>query len=305
VSALTGATEDSPFSISWARLAAAADETDAQGDPISFRVESVTSGTLTKNGQPVVAGTTKLTEGEQLVWTPAPNANGTLAAFKVRAVDATLASSSDVQVSVAVTAVNDAPAVASPLTDQSVAAGSSLNFTFSATSFSDVDSPVLTYSASLASGTALPAWLSFNASSRTFGGTPSTGDAGAIDVRVTASDGSLSVSDEFTLTVGGTPRATGFSPMDGAKSVPVGSNLAITFSSPIQLGSGPITLKTADGKVVETFTATNATVSGSALTLNPSADLSIFTKYVVELGARSMSSVAILLAWSRRVPPAP
>jgi hypothetical protein len=74
--------------------------------------------------------------------------------------------------------------------------------------------------------------------------------------------------------------------------VPVNSNLAITFGGSIQLGTGPIMLKTADGKVVETFTATSATVSGSTLTLNPTADLSIFTKYVVELGAGAVKDLA-------------
>jgi len=88
------------------------------------------------------------------------------------------------------------------------------------------------------------------------------------------------------------PTATKWGPADGAKAVPVGANLAITFNELIQAGTGPITLKTADGKVVETFTATNATVSGSTLALNPSADLSIFTKYVVELGAGAVKDLA-------------
>ena len=43
---------------------------------------------------------------------------------------------------------------------------------------------------------------------------------------------------------------------------------------------------------METFTATNATVSGSILTLNPTADLSVFTKYVVELDAGAVRDLA-------------
>lgn len=292
VSPLTGAIEDTAFTITYAALAAAADEVDAQGDPIAFRVESVTSGTLTKNGAAVVAGATRLASGEQLVWTPAANANGTLGAFKVRAADATLASANEVQVSASVAAVNDAPVLANPIPDASIAAGSNLNFAVAGNAFSDIDSSVLTYSATRANGSALPAWLSFNAATRTFSGTPAAGDAGAVAVKVTASDGALSASDEFTLTIGGAPRAASFSPSDGAKAVPISSNLAITFGGSIQLGTGPITLKAADGKVVETFTAANATVSGSTLTLNPTADLSIFTKYVVELGAGAVKDLA-------------
>jgi methionine-rich copper-binding protein CopC len=88
------------------------------------------------------------------------------------------------------------------------------------------------------------------------------------------------------------PTATKWGPADSAKAVPVGANLAITFNELIQAGTGPITLKTADGKVMETFTVANATVSGSTLTLNPKADLSIFTKYVVELGAGAVKDLA-------------
>jgi hypothetical protein len=72
----------------------------------------------------------------------------------------------------------------------------------------------------------------------------------------------------------------------------VGSNLSLTFNELIQRGTGAITLKTPDGKVVETFTAANATVSGSTLTLNPTVDLSIFSKYVVELGAGAVKDLA-------------
>ena len=57
---LTGATEDTPFSITYAALVAASDVSDAEGDLISFRIESVNSGTLTKNGVAVVARTTLL-----------------------------------------------------------------------------------------------------------------------------------------------------------------------------------------------------------------------------------------------------
>jgi len=56
VSTLTGAQEDTPFAITYAMLAGAANEADVDSATISFRAESVTSGTLTKSGQPVCAG---------------------------------------------------------------------------------------------------------------------------------------------------------------------------------------------------------------------------------------------------------
>jgi hypothetical protein len=69
----------------------------------------VASGTLTKNGQAVTAGTTLLSSGESLVWTPAANANGVLTAFSVRAWDGAQRSAVAVPVLISKTAVNDAP----------------------------------------------------------------------------------------------------------------------------------------------------------------------------------------------------
>ena len=114
VSPLTGATEDTALTISYATLAAAATAADAEGDLLSFRVEAVSTGTLTKGGSPVVTGTTLLGTGESLVWTPAANANGTGNAFTIKAWDGTAASASAIQVQVTVTAVNDAPSFALP-----------------------------------------------------------------------------------------------------------------------------------------------------------------------------------------------
>ena len=115
VSTLAGGSEDAGLTISYAALAAAADEADVDGDSLSFRIEAVSTGTLTKNGQAVAAGTTLLSSGENLVWTPVANANGTLNAFTVKAWDGALASATAVQVKVAVTAVNDLPVLA-PIT---------------------------------------------------------------------------------------------------------------------------------------------------------------------------------------------
>ena len=101
ISTLTGATEDTAFTISYATLLAASNAGDANGDAISFRIEAVSTGTLTKGGVAVTAGTTLLSSGGSLVWTPALNANGTLAAFTVKAWDGALASGTAVQVNVA------------------------------------------------------------------------------------------------------------------------------------------------------------------------------------------------------------
>ena len=90
--------------ITYANLTAAADAADADGDRVAFVVDSVTSGTLTKHGAPVVAGTTTLGYGETLFWVPPVDATGLLDAFTVTAFDGLEASASPVQVRVDVLA---------------------------------------------------------------------------------------------------------------------------------------------------------------------------------------------------------
>ena len=76
-------------------------------------------------------------------------------------------------------------------------------------SFTDANQDVLTYTATLADGSALPAWLSFNATSLTFTGTPISTASGNYTVLVKASDPSgASVSDSFALAVADAPANT-------------------------------------------------------------------------------------------------
>jgi hypothetical protein len=119
INTLTGATEDTAYGINYTMLATAADEADLDGDTLSFRIEAVSSGTLTKGGGNVTPGSTLIFNGDSVVWTPAANANGTLAAFTLKAYDGTTTSASAVTVNVATTAVNDAPTLTtiSTLTD--------------------------------------------------------------------------------------------------------------------------------------------------------------------------------------------
>ncbi|MBS0602659.1 MAG: putative Ig domain-containing protein, partial [Proteobacteria bacterium] len=99
-------------------------------------------------------------------------------------------------------ATNSAPTVANALADQNASAGQSFLYTFAINSFSDADNDTLTYTATLAGGGSIPAWLNFNAATRTFSGTPANGDAGQITVRVTATDpSSASVFDDFVVSV--------------------------------------------------------------------------------------------------------
>jgi Ca2+-binding RTX toxin-like protein len=84
--------------------------------------------------------------------------------------------------------VNDAPQVLRSSDATSVEEGQPLTYLSNA-AFTDIDaSDALTYSAMLASGSALPSWLSINATTGKLSGTPAIGALGTIGVRVTAKD---------------------------------------------------------------------------------------------------------------------
>jgi uncharacterized protein (DUF427 family) len=136
--------------------------------------------------------------------TPLPaDFNGTLN-LTVTASDGDLLTASDTFV-LTVTPVNDAPVVASIIADQSSARGAVWSYQVPSGTFSDVDGNALTYSAALGDGSALPAWLTFTAATRTFSGTPPADFPGSLSLKVTASDGALIVSDTFALSVEATP----------------------------------------------------------------------------------------------------
>ncbi|SKC23340.1 Putative Ig domain-containing protein [Kosakonia radicincitans] len=100
-----------------------------------------------------------------------------------------------------VTNVNDAPVIGATIAPQSIAQDGSLSFTVPAGTFVDPDGDPLTLSATLANGNPLPAWLHFDPATGSFSGTPGNADVGNLNIRITASDGSASVSTSFSLMV--------------------------------------------------------------------------------------------------------
>ena len=98
-------------------------------------------------------------------------------------------------------ATNSPPTVANTILNQTATVGTALNYAFPADTFNDADSDTLTYTATQSDNSALPPWLSFTAATRTFSGTPLTADVGTVSVKVTASDGTASVSDTFDIVV--------------------------------------------------------------------------------------------------------
>ena len=130
------------------------------------------------------------------------NANVGNISVKVTATDIAGASATQ-SFNLTVQNTNDAPTLSLALLDATVAVAQAFSYIIPANTFADVDvGDTLSYSATLANGAALPSWLSFNAATRTFSGTPLSTNAGVLDIRVTATDSAGATSqDNYLLTI--------------------------------------------------------------------------------------------------------
>ncbi|MEH1941488.1 MAG: putative Ig domain-containing protein [Nostoc sp.] len=99
--------------------------------------------------------------------------------------------------------VNDAPVVANQILDQIATEDSLFTFTVPDNTFSDPDvGDSLTYTATLDDDTPLPTGFNFDPATKTFSGTPTSGDVGSLNIKVTAQDvAGETVSDVFQLTI--------------------------------------------------------------------------------------------------------
>ncbi|WP_211253596.1 calcium-binding protein [Alkanindiges illinoisensis] len=95
---------------------------------------------------------------------------------------------------------NRAPVVATAIADQTVTDGKAFSYVIPSGAFTDADGDALTYSATLEDGGALPAWLTFNATTRTLSGT-SPDNSAPLNIKITAKDTvNQTASDVFKLT---------------------------------------------------------------------------------------------------------
>ncbi len=91
------------------------------------------------------------------------------------------------------------------------------------------------------------------------------------------------------------PTVVAFEPADEATGVRVVSDVVLTFSELITRGSGSVILKTLAGEEIERFdvaTSTRLVISGNTLTINPSANLAVDTRYGVEFSPGSIKDLA-------------
>jgi hypothetical protein len=161
--------------------------------------------TIANNSNPsLFAATTVDAVTGELILDYATNANGT-GNLTIRATDSD-GLFVETTFGVTVTAVNDTPTLANLIPNQSAAEDVPFSFLLPANTFSDVDAgSSLAYTATLSNGNALPSWLTFNAATGTFSGTPLNGMVGSIDIRVTATDEvGADISNTFNLAIANT-----------------------------------------------------------------------------------------------------
>jgi len=169
-------------------IAVLANDSDAEGSELS--IENVS--------QPG-AGAVVVNSDGTVTYTAAANFTGG-DSFKYRASDGT-SLSNIATVRIQVTPGNGAPVVLTEIADQLSPEDTPWSFVLPASIFSDPDGDELGYTAALASGEPLPAWLAFDAATKSFSATPPVNFNGVLAIKVTASDREFSASDTFTLTV--------------------------------------------------------------------------------------------------------
>ena len=121
---------------------------------------------------------------------------------------------------------NNAPTVANAIPNQTATVNNTFSYTFPANTFADSDNDPLSYDAVQTNGTTLPSWLSFNAATRTFSGTPRASDACNLTIRTTADDGYSGVTyGDFNIQVipnaNSACRLVGFKPISDISDGPL------------------------------------------------------------------------------------
>ncbi len=203
------------------------------------------TGTLKLDGTVIAAGdlpkeVTKVDiDASKLTYSPPANANGNdYATFQFKVNDGLDDSATASTMTIDVTAVNDAPKVATEIPDQAARAGTPFNYAFLANTFSDADGDTLTYRVTKADDAALPLWLTFTATTRTFWGTPQAADVETVSVKVTASDDKGgSVSGTFEIDVSASVPGA---PTDLSATASGTTRINLTWTAPASSGAAAI-----------------------------------------------------------------
>ena len=174
------------------------------------------------------------------------------------------------------------PVLVTQTPNQNAVVGSAFSLTLPAGTFNDPDGGALTYSATGLNGAELPSWLTFNAATQTFSGTPTSANVGTIGVQVSATDpANLSASETFNIAVTTTPASVSLftasntptqTSLNDGKAIEVGVKFTSSaaglitalkfYRSPGDTGQDLLDLWSSTGTLLARATFTNTTASG-------------------------------------------
>ena len=122
--------------------------------------------------------------------------------------------------------------------------------------------------------------------------------ANTITTVVTAQDGTTTKTYTLTVTREAdttAPSVVTLSPADNATTAPINANLVVTFDEPIAIGTGNITIRNLTDSTPATISITDATqvsVAGAVLTINPTADLVPGKTYAIRIEPGAIKDLA-------------
>jgi Ca2+-binding RTX toxin-like protein len=107
---------------------------------------------------------------------------------------------------IGVSNTNDGPVASAVIADQAATEDTSFSFAVSTSSFTDVDvGDHLSFRATLADGSPLPSWITFDGATQTFSGTPANGEVGDVAIRIMATDTSgATATQDFHIAIANT-----------------------------------------------------------------------------------------------------
>ncbi|MDP2831775.1 MAG: Ig-like domain-containing protein, partial [Pseudomonadota bacterium] len=123
--------------------------------------------------------------------------------------------------------------------------------------------------------------------------TPNAGFTGNLTVNVaagaaldTAGNGSTAAAQSVQDVDTTVPTLSSSTPADNATAVVVGSNIVLTFNENVTVGVGDIVISNStDTRTIAVGDATQVTIAGTTVTINPTADLNANTTYYVQMAS--------------------
>ncbi|WP_206955959.1 putative Ig domain-containing protein [Trinickia acidisoli] len=257
-------------------------QTIAAGNPWSYTLpaslfsETVAGDTLTyqatlANGNPLPSWLTFNAETQTFSGMPTDQTTGALV-LTVSATDMG-GLTTNTTLNVQVNPSYQAPTINQTLVTQTIAASNPWSYTLPASLFSEtVAGDTLTYQATLANGNPLPSWLTFNAETQTFSGTPTDQTTGALVFTITATDmGGLATSTTLNVQINPSYEAPTVSQSLTNQALSVGTTWSYglpstLFAEPVEGDTLTYTATLANGNPLPswlTFDPANRTFSGT------------------------------------------